>query len=302
MAFSSEDPEALRGPQFDAAWGDEFCYWTHVEATLEALWHGLRLGADPRLLLTTTPRPISVLKRLLARSDAAVTSAKTWDNVGGLSPAFLQSLRDDWRGSARERQELLGALIEDEQGALWKRGDIEAGRTRDLPAFDRVIVAVDPPASVGANADACGIIGAGAYGEGRARRAVVLADSSMQGAAPREWAERAALLAETLGADAIVAEGNNGGELVRTLLRLAAPEIPVRLVHAQFGKRMRAGPVAALYEQGRVAHAASFPALEDEMCSFGAPGFYGSPDRLDALVWALTDLLLDNSAPRLRAL
>jgi predicted phage terminase large subunit-like protein len=168
--------------------------------------------------------------------------------------------------------------------------------------FDRLIVAVDPPVGVGPDVDACGIIAAGVYGEGDGRRAVVLADATVQGVSPHEWASRVAALARAVGADAIVAEANNGGELVRGVLSAAAPEFHVRLVRASTGKRARAEPVAALYACGRVAHAAAFPELEDEMCAFGAGDMSHSPDRVDALVWALTDLLMGGAQPRVRAL
>jgi phage terminase large subunit-like protein len=197
---------------------------------------------------------------------------------------------------------LLGEVIEEIEGAMWRRADLELLRIRDLPKLDRVVVSVDPPASVGAKADACGIVAAGACGEGRACQAVVLADATVQGLAPHQWAARAAALARSLKANAIVAEGNNGGEMVRAVLQAAAPDIPVRLVHASEGKRARAEPIAALYAQGRVKHAAAFPALEDEMCAFGADDFRGSPDRVDALVWALTDLLCGAAGPRMRVL
>ena len=301
--LSSEDPEALRGPQFDAAWCDELCYWAYPDETLETLQLGLRLGARPRMMVTTTPRPMRALKGLLARSDTIVTRSTTFANETNLSADFIEALRAQWTGTVRHRQEMLGELIEEQEGALWKRADLEALRMRPEGSFDRVVVAVDPPASVGARADACGIIAAGARGEGFAREAVVLADASIQGAAPHEWAARAAELARTVGAHAIVAEANTGGEMVRAVLGAAAPDCFVRLVRASEGKRARAEPIAALYAQGRVKHAAAFPYLEDEMCAFGADGFNESPDRLDALVWALTDLLLAGaSVPRVRML
>lgn len=298
LCYSAEDPESLRGPQFDAAWADEMCFWPDPEGTLKTLAHGMRLGDRPRLLVTTTPRPIPALRRLLAADDTVLTRATSWENAPNLAGDFIAALNARFNGSAYDRQELLGDLIEDLQGALWTRADLAAARARDGFACERVVVAVDPPVSVGANADACGLIAAGASGEGMARRALVLADASLKGAAPHQWAARAAELARAVGADCIVAEGNNGGDLVRAMLKLAAPEIQVRMVRASIGKRARAEPIAALYAQGRVAHASAFAALEDEMCAFGAPGFSGSPDRMDALVWALTDLMLGGTSPR----
>jgi phage terminase large subunit-like protein len=300
--YSAEDPESLRGPQFDAAWCDELCYWAYPDETLATLEHGLRLGDRPRMLITTTPRPMRALKRLIAASDTVVTRSSTWENVHNVAPDFIKALNERWAGSGRHRQELLGELIEDLEGALWKRADIEAAREHITGPFDRIVVAVDPPASAGPRADACGIVAAAAWGQGRERRAVVLADATVQGVQPHVWAGRVANLAESVGAGVIVAEGNNGGELVRSVLRAAAPHLHVKLVYASHGKSARAEPVALRYAQGHVKHAASFPALEDEMCSFGADGFKQSPDRVDALVWALTDLLLGGDGPRARML
>lgn len=300
--FSAEDPESLRGPQFDAAWCDELCYWANPDETLATLEHGLRLGQRPRMLVTTTPRPIRALKRLIAAPDTVVTRSSTWENAHNVAPDFIAALNERWAGSGRHRQELLGELIEDLEGALWKRADIDAAREPIAGPFDRVVVAVDPPASAGPRADACGIIAAAAWGQGGERRAVVLADATVQGAQPHVWAARVASLAESVGAHTIVAEGNNGGELVRSVLRAAAPRLQVNLVYASKGKHARAEPIAMRYTLGQVKHAASFPELEDEMCSFGAEGFGQSPDRVDALVWALTDLLLGGDGPRARIL
>ncbi len=302
FCFSAEDPESLRGPQFDAAWCDELCFWAYPDETLATLEHGLRLGQRPRMLATTTPRPIRALKRLLAAPDTVVTRSSTWANAPNVAPDFIAALNQRWQGTARHRQELMGELIEDVEGALWRRADLEALRERIEGPFDRVVVAVDPPASSGRNADTCGIIAAGSRGEGQAREAVVLADASMQGAPPHVWASRVAELALNVGAQLIVAESNQGGDMVREVLRAAAPDMQVRLVYASYGKRARAEPIATLYAQGRVKHAAALPALEDEMCAFGAEGFKQSPDRVDALVWALTDLMLGGSGPRIRLL
>jgi phage terminase large subunit-like protein len=273
----------------------------HPDESISTLEHGLRLGERPRLMVTTTPRPSGVLKRLLAAPDTVSTTSSTWENRHNVARDFIAALNQRWQGTAYHRQELMGELIEEVEGALWKRAELETLRGGES-VFDRVVVAVDPPASAGANAATCGIVAAGASGDGFERRATVLADASIQGAQPHVWAARVADLARTTGADAIVAEANNGGEMVRAVLKAAAPEFAVRLVRASEGKRARAEPIAALYAQGRVRHAAAFPALEDEMCAFGAGGFAGSPDRVDALVWALTDLLLFGAQPRMRML
>lgn len=302
-ALSAEDPESLRGPQFDAAWCDEMCFWAHPDETLSTLEHALRLGAQPRMMVTTTPRPIPALKQLIAVRDTVVTRSSTWANKDNVAADFIAALNERWSGTPRHRQELLGELIEDIEGAYWTRSDIEAARDAGVSGpFDTIVVAVDPPASANAKSDACGIVAAGARGHGHARSAVVLADASLEGALPQVWAARAAALARSLGAHAIVAESNNGGEMVREVLRMAEPDCVVRLVRASEGKRARTEPVRMLYAQGRVKHAAAFPALEDEMCVFGTESLRGSPDRVDALVWALTDLLLSGAGPQIRIL
>jgi phage terminase large subunit-like protein len=287
--LSAEDPESLRGPQFDAAWCDELCFWAYPERALQTLDHALRIGTDPRMLVTTTPRPIKALRELLAAPGTVMTRAGTMDNALNLSPRFIASLEAQTGGSVRRRQEIMGELIEDCVGALWRRGDIELGKLDE--SYDRFVVAVDPPAGAGV----CGIVAAAGRGVGRETEALVLADASIEGAPPLTWANRAAELARSVGAYTIIAEANNGGEMVRSVLQQAAPELLVRLVHASQGKRTRAEPISAAYAQKRVKHAAVFAELEDEMCSFGSAEFRGSPDRLDALVWALTDLV---AAPR----
>ncbi|MGE0046413.1 MAG: terminase family protein [Hyphomonadaceae bacterium] len=209
--FSAEDPASLRGPQFDAAWGDEVAYWRAPEDVLATLAHALRLGSDPRLMLTTTPRPIKAMKDLLTQDGVIVTRASTFDNADNLAPRFIEAMRAQFSGTLRDRQELYGELIEDPVGALWSRKQLDALRIRTAPeSLERVVVAVDPPVSVGEGADACGIVGAGRYRCEGELRAIVLADASVQGLAPGQWAARAAELARQLKADAIIAEANNG--------------------------------------------------------------------------------------------
>jgi phage terminase large subunit-like protein len=299
FAFSAEDPDAIRGPQFDAAWADEFCAWAKPGEALATLQPALRLGPNPRLLVTTTPRPIKALKALLAQPDVVVTRSPTRDNAANLAPGFVAHMEGLWGRSAFGRQELEGDLIEDREGALWRIATLDACRIAAAPPLDRIVVAVDPPASVGPDADACGIIAAGRCGDGPARRGVVLADATIQGASPKSWAERAARLAEDLGASAIIAEANQGGEMVRAVFAAAGAQTPVRLVRAVAGKRARAEPIAALYEHGRIAHLRRLDALEDEMLGFGAQGGGPSPDRVDALVWALSELMFASRNPRL---
>lgn len=299
--FSAEDADSLRGPQFDVAWCDEVAAWPKGEAVWDMLQMALRLGDAPRAMVTTTPRPVALIKALVNDAGTAVTRAKTADNAANLAPGFLDVIERAYGGTRLGRQELDGELIEDLEDALWTRAIIEDARIGAPPGLDNVIVAVDPPATSGPRADACGIVAVGTSEAGV--RGFVLADASAQGLSPLEWAGRATALAVRMGAGSIVAEANQGGEMVRHALETAGCTLPVRLVHAKAGKTARAMPVAALYEAGRVAHVGVFGALEDEMCSFGAHGFKGSPDRVDALVWGLWSLMLDRKdAPRVRGI
>lgn len=300
--FSADDPESLRGPQFGAAWADELAKWRYAQATWDMLQFCLRLGDRPRQTVTTTPRPIPLLRRLIADPSTAISRARTQDNAGNLARSFLGTIVASYQGTRLGRQELDGELIEDRPDALWQRETIERLRTREAPPLEYIAVAIDPPVTSGPRADACGIVAAGRSEDGRV---YVLADATVQGAQPLDWALAAVSLYESLQADCIVAEVNQGGDLVAEMLRQVAPTIPVRQVRATRGKYLRAEPVATLYRRGLVSHAGVFPELEDQMCGFGPGGLTdgGSPDRLDALVWALTELLLDRwAAPRLRSL
>lgn len=305
--FSSEDPDGLRGHQFHAAWSDELCKWKHPEETWSNLQLAMRLGARPLQAVTTTPRPTALLKRLLGAKGTATTRATTYDNAKHLSRAFLDEIAAVYEGTALGRQELLGELIEDVAGALWTRAMIETCRIGAPQGFhstlDRIVVAVDPPVTSGDNADECGIIVAGVLNGAAGATAFILADRSVGGLSPRGWAERAIAAYHEFLADRIVVETNQGGEMAREIIRQIDPSVAVRDVRASRGKRLRAEPVAALYEQGRVRHAGAFALLEDQMTTFtgdGAPAPSRSPDRLDALVWAVTDLLLRrDGAPRI---
>lgn len=300
QAFSASEPESLRGPQFDAAWADEVAKWRYAEAAWDMLQFGLRLGERPRQVVTTTPRPVPILKRLLADEASVVTRASTYANRANLADAFFRSIITRYEGTRLGRQELDAELIEDNPDALWSREVIDATRVRVAPELVRIVVAVDPPATSGPNADECGIVVAGVDGEGRA---YVLDDRSMGGLTPLTWASRAAKAYRDHDADRIVAESNQGGEMVSTIMRQVMPQASLRLVRATRGKWLRAEPVAALYERGQVAHVGAFARLEDQMCDF-VPGASKSPDRLDALVWALTDLMLgkEGGAPKVRRL
>ncbi|MGB3273257.1 MAG: terminase family protein, partial [Xanthobacteraceae bacterium] len=301
-AFSAEDPESLRGPQFGCAWADEVAKWRYAEAAFDMLQFGLRLGAAPRQIVTTTPRPTALIKRLIAEPTTVVTRAPTRANAFHLAPTFLKTVMARYAGTRLGRQELDGEIIDDRPDALWSRELIERCRIDTAPGCGRIVVAVDPPASSSRRADACGIVAAGVAPDGRV---CVLADETVAGVTPAVWAAKAIALWRRLEADALVAEVNQGGDMVRAVIHEVDAAVPVIAVRATRGKWLRAEPVAALYEQGRVMHAGAFPALEDEMCDFASNGLSSgrSPDRLDALVWAITALALGNrSGPRVRGL
>ncbi len=287
--FSSEDPESLRGPQFDAAWCDELAKWKNMEATWDMLQFGLRLGQRPQVLVTTTPRPLPLVKRLMADPAFHVTRMRTHDNAANLAQGFIAAVEARYGGTRLGRQELDGELIEDRADALWTRDQLEAasGEPGDLR---RIVVAVDPPATSRRTSDACGIVVAGLNADGRA---VVLDDATMKAARPTDWAARVVSLYHAHEADCIVAEVNQGGDMVAAVIRTVDADVPVREVRAKRGKWLRAEPVAALYAQRRVVHARRFPELEDEMCDFGPDGLSAgrSPDRVDALVWAVGELI-----------
>ncbi|ETX28238.1 ATP-binding protein [Roseivivax isoporae LMG 25204] len=309
MAFSAHDPEGLRGPQFDAAWADELAKWRRAQGTWDMLQFALRLGTAPRVCVTTTPRNTGALKRLLAAPSTVVTHARTEANRAHLAASFLEEVRARYAGTRLARQELDGVLVEDAEGALWTRAMLERAAVATAPVCTRVVVAVDPPATSGAGADTCGIIVAGIHpgGQGpRDLRAVVLEDASVQGASPTGWARAALDAMARWQAERLVAEVNMGGDMVEAVIRQVDPLVPVRPVHATRGKVARAEPVAALYEQGRVTHLPGLEALEDQMCQMTTGGFEGtgSPDRVDALVWALSDLVLRGAGaePQLRTL
>ncbi|MEO1976694.1 MULTISPECIES: DNA-packaging protein [Salipiger] len=297
MVFSAHDPEGLRGPQFDAAWVDELAKWKRARETWDMLQFALRLGDHPQVCVTTTPRNVGILKELLELDSTVVTRAKTEANRANLAESFLEEVRARYGNSRLARQELDGVLVTDVDGALWSHDVLEAAQRQPVPeSFDRIVVAVDPPAGEGRASDACGIVVVGVVCEGppQAWRAWVLEDATVQGVSPTGWAEAAASAYDRWQADRVVAEVNQGGAMVETVLRQVAPQVPLRKVTATRGKAARAEPVAALYEQGRVGHAGVFAALEEQMGLMTVQGFQGqgSPDRVDALVWALTELVV----------
>ncbi len=302
QCFSSQDPEGLRGPQFEAAWCDEIGKWQNAQETWDMLQFGLRLGDRPRQAATTTPRPTPLIKRLLGDRRTIVSRATTRDNAHNLAPGFLEAIVARYGGTRLGRQELDGELLEDRRGALWRRAQLESIRIARAPALKRIVVAIDPPAGGGKRRDGCGLIVAGV---GIDAQAYVLADDSFDAVRPRQWARRAVELYHYHKADALIAEVNQGGDMVREVIHGVDAGVPVKAARATRGKWLRAEPVALLYEQDRVRHVGAFIALEDEMCDFTPGGLSDgrSPDRLDALVWALTDLMLAPAYdPRLRLL
>lgn len=294
--MTASDPERFRGPQFAAAWCDEAGKWPRAEDAFDQLQFGLRLGDRPRQLVTTTPRPTRLIKRLLADPQTVIVRMTTVENKAQLAPQFLDAVVARYRGTVLGRQELDGELIEDRPDALWQRGMFREGG----PVTGRIVVAVDPPVTGTVRSDACGIVVAGQSGEG----AVVLEDATLKGVAPLIWARRAVAAFEAHGADTIVVEVNQGGDLVRNLIEQVDARVPIRTVRASRGKWLRAEPVAALYGRGLVAHVPGLTALEDELCAFGPDGKADghSPDRVDALVWAMTELLLKGMGPRVRVI
>lgn len=327
FCYSAEAPEKLRGPEHHIAWCDELAKWRYPDTTWDNLMLGLRLGERPQAVVTTTPRPIGLLKRLLADAATIDSRGRTSDNLH-LPEAFVVEARARYAGTRLGRQELDGELIEDVEGALWTRALVERCRVESvavqgeaglqlqvlaggLPARDksargaamvRVVIGVDPPGTSGG--DACGIVACGLGADGAA---YVLGDHSLTGARPEAWARAVAQAAALHGADRVIAEGNQGGEMVEAVLRAADCTLPVRRVHASRGKVARAEPVAALFEQGKARFIGAFPELEDELCGLTISGGYegpgGSPDRADAMVWAMTELMLRRGgAPRVRPL
>lgn len=298
--FSAHDPDSLRGPQFDCAWGDEFCAWPDPDAVLSNLRLGLRLGHRPRLCLTTTPRPLAALDALVSQTGTRVTQSKTGDNAAFLSASFLEAMHDIYGGTALGRQELDGEIVRDHPDTVFQRSDIDETRVKEAPPLDRILIALDPPATSGKTSDGCGIIVLGRSGQGREAHAYILFDGSLDRAAPLQWSERVVALFHEFGAEAVLAETNQGGEMIETLLREVDPNVPVLRRHARVSKRGRAAPVGLLYSRGRVHHVGQMDRLEDELCAFGSPHQKGSPDRMDALVWGVAELLLDQTEPRIR--
>jgi phage terminase large subunit-like protein len=291
LLFSSDEPDRLRGPQADTIWIDELCAMRQAQQVLDTSLLGLRLGRDPRMLITTTPRPIKCFKALLAREgqDVVVTRSSSYANRDNLAPAFFAQIVARYAGTRLAKQEIDAELLTDTPGALWQLERIEELRVLLAPQpFERVVVAVDPAVTFGPDADETGIIVCGLAADGCG---YVIDDLSGR-YPPSEWAQRATMAYRMYSADRIIGEVNNGGALIEHTLRSVDPGIPFRAVHASRGKLTRAEPVSALYQQGRVHHVGVFGPLEDQMTSYDGSRSGASPDRLDALCWGITELML----------
>ncbi|MEE7478440.1 DNA-packaging protein [Methylobacterium hispanicum] len=296
--FSAEEPERLRGPQHDTMWADELAAWKYLRETWDMAMFGLRLGAAPQVCITTTPKPLAVLREIMAAATTAITRGSTRDNRANLAPSFLTQIVAKYEGTRLGRQELDAEIMTEAQGALWTRAMIDvAGAPRAVPQMKRIVVAIDPATTDNEQSAETGIVAAG---RGMDDRGYLLADASAR-RSPGEWAAKAVSLYRELKADRIVAEGNQGGEMVRHTIHSVDPSIPVTIVYASRGKAARAEPIAALYEQGKVSHAAPLPDLEDQMVNWEPLSGMPSPDRLDAAVWALTELMVTQAAPTAQA-
>lgn len=292
--YNATEPDQLRGPQHDGAWCDELAKWQYVQDTWDQLQFGLRLGSNPRSLITTTPRPLPLLKKMLVDPNVTVTRGATWDNAGNMPPSFIREIQDKYSGTRLGRQELEGEILDDIPGALWNREWIDTARLKTCPDLERIYVAVDPAISSEEGSDETGIVvvGFARDADGYAR-GYVLGDYSFKGT-PEEWAGKAVRLLREFDGDKIIAEKNQGGAMVESVIKAVDRSVSVELVHASRGKYVRAEPVSALYEQGRIHHVGRFDKLEDQMCMFSVDNLRdrntGSPDRVDALVWGLTKL------------
>ena len=289
-AFSADEPDRLRGPNHDLAWCDEIAAWRYPDAW-DQLIFGLRIGENPRLVATTTPRPTPLIRSLVDRADTVVTKGSTYENTKNLAPSFVDEILRRYEGTRLGRQELHAEILDDVEGALWSRDMIEASRVHTMPELTRIVVGVDPAVSSGESSNETGIVAVGCDKDGNG---YVLDDRSLKGS-PTEWANAAIALYHRSNADRIIVEANQGGDMVRHTLHTVESQVPVKAVHATRGKRTRAEPVAALYEQGKIKHVGAFPQLEDQMCSWTVDS--PSPDRLDALVWAVTELLIGSRLP-----
>ena len=286
LIFTADEPDRLRGKQHERLWADEIAAWKYAQEAWDQAMFGLRLGADPRCIATTTPKPVALVRSLIVDPECVVTRGSTYENRGNLAPAFFRQIITKYEGTRLGRQELNAELLDDVPGALWQRKLLYDTRVTEAPTLRRIVVGVDPSVTSGETSAETGIIvaGLGVNGHG-----YVLDDRSRRDT-PQGWATAAVTAYHAHKADRLVAEVNNGGEMVSLIVKTIDPRVAYKAVHAQKGKAARAEPIAALYEQGRVHHVGTFDETEDQLCSY-TPGAE-SPDRLDALVWALTELML----------
>jgi phage terminase large subunit-like protein len=287
--YSGDKPDQLRGPQHDGFWADELASWRYTDAW-DQLQFGLRLGDDPRGVVTTTPRPTKIIRELVNSPDTHVTRGSTYDNRANMPPAFFTQIIRKFEGSRLGRQELNAEILDDNPNALWQRSKIDELRVSRAPDLFRIVVGVDPAATSGEESDATGIVVAGIAKIGNVTHGYVLDDRTIRGT-PAVWARQVVAAYRTYGADRVIGETNNGGEMVGHTIHTEDPGIRYKAVHASRGKYTRAEPISLLYDQGRFHHVGSFPQLEDEMCEW-VPG-EASPNRMDALVWAATELMPD---------
>ena len=285
QTFSADTPDSLRGPQFHFAWTDELAAWQYDD-TWNQLQFGLRLGDHTQTVITTTPRPTKLIKDLVKRESTVVTRGSTFDNAENLSQSALLEMQSRYAGTRLGQQELYGAILDDNPGALWSRGLLETARVQEPPHLTRVVVGIDPAVTSGDESDSTGIVVAGLSPDGHY---YILADYTLK-ASPQVWAEKAVYAFELHKADRIIAETNNGGDLVVHLLQQVKNTVPVKKVTASRGKTVRAEPIAALSEQSKLHMVGYFPELEDELCEYEPGISTKSPDRMDAMVWAVTEL------------
>lgn len=284
--YSAEKPDRLRGPQHDCAWADELASWQRMQDAWDMLMFGLRLGEKPTCVITATPRPLKLIKALIKDKDTVVTSGDTFENQANLAPAFFSRIIQKYKGTRLGRQEIFAEILEDNPDALFNRDDIDQNRVDSVPELNLINVGVDPAVTSNENSDDTGIIVAGKDSK---NHFYIMYDYTCH-MSPEKWARKCVNAYNDHQANRIVPEVNNGGDMVKALMRAVDPSVRVKSVRATRGKALRAEPISALYEQGRVHHVGIFPKLEDEMCSWSPDLNEDSPDRLDALVWALTDL------------
>lgn len=295
IVYSGDEPGQLRGPEHDSAWVDELAKYKYPKETWDNLEMGLRIGDNPRVCITTTPRPIPIIKELVEDPDVIDVVGHSKENLNNLSKQYINRIIRKYEGTRLGRQELEGQILDNNPGALWSRDLIENNRVLEYPELQRIVIAIDPPGTKNKSSDEAGIVAVGVDKQGKV---YVLEDAS-QKASPKEWASIAVTLYNKYSADRIVGEVNQGGDMVENTVRTISKNCSYKSVRATRGKQIRAEPVASLYEQNKVKHVGNFPKLEDQLCTW-EPGM-DSPDRLDALVWAVTELMLDEAGPRIRS-